>query len=169
MRARIGLALVTCACSALLFATSASAQESGPDELPSAPAPDDAEGYVSLSADDLAQLSLGGFRRYLNRIRATDAELFAQLDPQTAALEERDTVADVIFGTATSVSVAALVAAVPVYTEIGAPTGSDVAIGLVVAGLSTFALGVIIQAIVRPGHSDLVALIDRHDELVGRR
>jgi hypothetical protein len=163
MRTWIAVACLVCASSAL-FAPTAWAQ----DDLPTAGNVDDPDGYVALSADDLAQQSLGGFRRYLERIRPSDAVLYAELDPPTAALERRDTAADIVFWTATGLSVAALVTAIPVYTELGA-TGNDVAIGLLVGGLTTFALGVLIQAFIRPGHSDLVALIDRHDELLGRR
>lgn len=162
MRPRTVLALVFGIAS--MLATAAQAQ----DDLPTGGGVDDPDSYVALSADEQAQLSLGGFRRYLERIRATDPTLYAELDPTTAALERRDTAADIVFWTATGVSIAALVAAIPVYTELGA-TGSDVAIGLLIGGLSTFVLGVVVQAIVRPGHGELVRLIDRHDELVGRR
>ncbi len=129
----------------------------------------DPESYATLSADEHAQLTLGGFRHYLERIRASDAALYAQLDPRTRDLEGRETAADVVFWTATGLGAAALIAAIPVYTELGDSGGSDVAIGLLIGGLSAFVLGVVIQAIVRPGHQDLVRLIDYHDELVGRR
>jgi hypothetical protein len=127
----------------------------------------DPESYVALSADDEAQLSLGGFRTYLERIRPTDPALYADLDLRLDALQERDVIADVIFGVGTGLGLAAAVAAIPVYTELEG--GTDLAIGLVIAGVSTFVLGLVIQAIVRPGHGDLLALIDYHDELVGRR
>lgn len=128
----------------------------------------DPESYVALSADDQAQLTLGGFRRYLERIRPVDAALYAALDPQLADLEGRDTAADVIFWTATGLGVAALVTAIPVYTELP-ELDPGVTIGLVVGGLATFLVGVLIQAIVRPGHGDLVRLIDAHDAFLGRR
>ncbi len=128
----------------------------------------DPESYVALSADDQAQLTLGGFRRYLERIHATDAALYAELDPRLDELEGRETAADVIFWTGTGLGVAALIAAIPVYTELP-DLDPGVTIGLVVGGLATFLLGVVIQAIVRPGHDDLVRLIDAHDAFVGRR
>lgn len=127
----------------------------------------DPESYATLAADDEAQLTLGGFRGYLERIRPTDAALYAALDPRLDGLEERDVIADVIFGVGTGLGIALSVAAIPAYVELDG--GEDVAIALVVAGVSTFVLGVVIQAIVRPGHGDLMALIDQHDELVGRR
>lgn len=136
-----------------------------------APASDgalDPESYVALSADDQAQLTLGGFRRYLERIQPTDAALYRELNPRLDELESRDLAADVVFWTATGLGVAALITAIPVYVELP-DLDPGVAIGLVVGGVSTFLLGVIIQAIVRPGHDDLVRLIDFHDELVGRR
>src|SRR5690606_2703816 len=57
----------------------------------------DPESYATLAADDEAQLTLGGFRGYLERIRPTDAALYAALDPRLDGLEERDVIADVIF------------------------------------------------------------------------
>src|SRR5690606_18076397 len=129
----------------------------------------DPESYAALSADEHAQLTLGGFRRYLERIRPSDAALYAALDPSLRDLEGRETAADAIFWTATGLGAAALVAAIPVYTELGEGVREEAAIGLVAGGLSTFVLGLVIQAIVRPSHRDLVLLIDRHDELVGRR
>ncbi len=127
----------------------------------------DPESYAALSADDEAQLSLGGFRTYLDRIRTTDPALYADLDLRLDALQERDVIGDVIFGVGTGLGVAAAIAAIPVYTEL--EDGTDLAIGLVIGGVSTFLLALVIQAIVRPSHGDLVALIDYHDELVGRR
>ena len=47
--------------------------------------------------------------------------------------------------------------------------GLDPALGMIIGGASTFLLGVIIQAIIRPSHDDLVALIDLHDQRLGRR
>lgn len=120
-----------------------------------------------LAADDEAHLSLGGFRLYLERIRPTDAAVYAELDPPLDGLQERELAADILFGVATGLGIATAAAAIPVYAEL--EQGEDLAIGLLIAGVSTFVLGVIIQAIVRPGHGDLLALIDRHDELVGRR
>ncbi len=127
----------------------------------------DPESYAALSADDEAQLSLGGFRTYLDRIRTSDPALYADLDLRLDALQERDVIGDVIFGVGTGLGVAAAIAAIPVYTEL--EDGTDLAIGLVIGGVSTFLLALVIQAIVRPSHGDLVALIDYHDELVGRR
>jgi hypothetical protein len=126
----------------------------------------DPESYAALAADDHAQMSLGGFRRYLERIEEGDALLYRQLDPRLDDLESREVAADAIFWTSLGLSVAALVTAIPIETELGR---SDIAIGLVIAGVSTFLVGIIVQAIVRPGHGDLVRLIDVHDELVGRR
>src|SRR5688500_12057023 len=74
----------------------------------------DPESYVALSADDDAQLTLGGFRRYLERTRSYDQQLYRQLDPRLRGLEERELAADVIFWTATGLSIAALVTAIPV-------------------------------------------------------
>ncbi|HEY8429673.1 MAG TPA: hypothetical protein VIL20_14915 [Sandaracinaceae bacterium] len=149
----------------LLSAVPASAQDAPP---PSGGALDP-ESYVALAADEDAQFTLGGFRRYLERIRASDAALYAALDPRLRDLEGRETAADAIFWTATGLSVAALVAAIPVYTELGEGVREEAAIGLVAGGLGAFVLGLVVQAIVRPGHQDLLLLIDRHDELVGRR
>lgn len=125
------------------------------------------ESDVALSADDEAQLSLGGFRRYLERIRPTDPPLYRALDVRLDDLESREFAADLVFGLATGLGIAALAAAIPIYTELDG--GRDLAIGLAIAGASTFVLGVVIQAIVRPGRDDLMALIDHHDELAGRR
>lgn len=155
-----------CLAMILLFAaSSARAQDEEAAPLGGALDP---ESYVALSADEHAQLTLGGFRLYLERIRPTDAALYAQLDPRLRELEGRDAAADAVFWTATGLSVAALIASIPVYTEVEG-IGQDAAIGLIIGGVSTFVLGVVIQAILRPGHPDLVQLIDYHDELVGRR
>ncbi len=129
----------------------------------------DPNSYVALSADELAQISLGGFRSYLERIRAGDALLYRQLDPRLDSLEERELAADVVFWVGTGLGIAALASAIPVYLLVREERRDDPTIGLIVAGLSTFVLGVIIQAIIRPAHGDLVQLIDLHDELVGRR
>jgi predicted cobalt transporter CbtA len=126
----------------------------------------DPESYAALSADDEAQASLGGFRRYLERVRADDAVLYHTLDPRLDDLESRELTADIVFWTLTGLSVAALVTAIPVYTELDS---EEAMIGLVIGGVSTFLIGVIVQSIVRPGHGDLVALIDTHDEILGRR
>ena len=125
----------------------------------------DAERSVALSADQRAQLSLGGFRAYLERVREDDDSLYRVLDARLDELEERTTIADVIFWTGTILSVGALVAAIPVHEEVGL----DPALGLVFGGVGTFLLAVIVQAIVRPGQSDLMALIDLYDERLGRR
>lgn len=158
MRSGLSLALVV-----LLGAASARAQD---EPAPTGGALDPAS-YAALSADDQAQLTLGGFRGYLQRIRATDAALYAELDPRLRDLEGRETAADAVFWTATALGAGALIAAIPVYTEL--EEGTDIAVGLVVGGLSTFLVGLIVQAIVRPGQQDLVQLIDHHDDLVGRR
>lgn len=128
-----------------------------------------AEGYVALSADQRAQISLDGLRAYLERTRASDEALYDALDPPLAELESRETTADVIFWTATGLSLAALIGAIPAYELAGEDLRTDLAVGLLVGGVSTFVLGLIVQAILRPGHGDLVRLIDRHDELLGRR
>jgi hypothetical protein len=129
----------------------------------------DPESYVALSADDRAQLSIGGFRSYLERIRSGDELLYRELDPHLDDLESRELAADVIFGVGTGLSIAALVSVIPVYTELSAQDSEPIMIGLISAGLGTFVISIIIQAIVRPGQGDLVRLIDQHDELVGRR
>lgn len=125
----------------------------------------EADGYVALSADQRAQMSLGGFRSYLERTRASDPSLYDLIAPPLRGLEERETAADVIFWVATGLSVGALIAAIPVYEELGL----DPAIGFLVGGASTFVLGLIVQAVVRPGHRDLMRLIDLYDERLGRR
>lgn len=147
---------VLAAATALALASPAAAQE---DE---ALEPD---GYVVLSADQRAQLSLGGFRDYLERVRDEDDSLYQLLDPRLDALEERDVIADVIFWTGTALSVGALVSAIPVHEELGL----DPALGFIIGGASTFLLAVIVQAVIRPGQSDLFALMDLHDERLGRR
>jgi len=129
----------------------------------------DPESYVALSADQRAQLSLAGFRSYLERIRPTDAALYGVLDPRLEELETRETAADVVFGLSGGLSVAALVAAIPVYTQVQSADGETAAIGLVIGGLSTFVLGLVIQAFLRPNHDDLMRLIDLHDATLGRR
>jgi len=118
-----------------------------------------------LSADQRAQLSLGGFRDYLERLREEDESLYRLLDPRLDGLEERNVIADVVFWTGTILAVGALVSAIPVHEEVGL----DPALGLIVGGASTFLLAVIIQAFVRPNHDDLMRLIDLHDEQLGRR
>ena len=125
----------------------------------------DPHSYVSLSADQDAQLSLGGFRAYLERIREGDQDLYDALDPRLRGLEELDSTADIIFGAAVGLSLGALIAAIPVHEEVS----QDIAYGLIIGGVSAFVLGVIIQAIVRPGHADLMGLIDLHDREAGRR
>lgn len=125
----------------------------------------EAEGYVALSADQRAQLSFDGFRAYLERVQDEDDGLYRLLDPRLDALEERNTIADVIFWTGTVLAVGALVSAIPVHEELGL----DPSLAFIFAGIGTFAVAVIVQAIVRPGHSDLMRLIDLHDERLGRR
>lgn len=120
---------------------------------------------MALSADQRAQLSLEGFRVYLERVREEDDALYQLLDPRLDALEERNTIADVIFWTGTGLAVASLGAAIPVHEELGL----DAALGFIIGGVSTFLLGIVIQAVVRPGHSDLMALIDLNDQRLGRR
>jgi hypothetical protein len=129
----------------------------------------DANGYVALSADDEAQASLGGFRRYLERIRPTDPDLYLALDPTLDGLQERETWADVIFWTGTILGGGAMIAAIPVASEGPLADRTAIAIGLISAGATTFLLGLIINAFVRPNHDDLMQLVDRHDSLVGRR
>jgi hypothetical protein len=136
----------------------------GPADAPEGGALE-AEGYVALSADPRAQASLGGFRAYLERTRELDEALYAALDPRLAELERRETAADWVFGVATGLSVGALVAAIPVHETLGL----DPAIGFLVGGGATFVLGLIVQAVLRPGHADLMRLIDLHDERLGRR
>lgn len=140
-----------------------------PPSAPSSGSALDPDSYVALSADQDAQTSLSGFRAYLERTREADPRLYRVLDLRLDDLESRDTAADVVFWTATGLGVAAMIAAIPVYTELSNDLGQDLAIGLLVGGASTFVLGLIIQAIVRPSHGDLVALIDLHDQHLGRR
>lgn len=151
-----GIVIVAC----LAFAAPAAAQD--PDPPTGALDPD---GYVALSADQRAQLSLGGFRGFLERIREDDTDLYRLLDARLDSLEERDTIADVVFWIGTGLAVGALGAAIPVHEELGV----EPAVGFIIGGVCTFVLAVIIQAIVRPGHDDLMALIDTHDQLLGRR
>lgn len=127
--------------------------------------PFDAESYVALSADQDAQESLGGFRTYLERTREADTDLYRVLDARLDDLESQATAADVIFWTATGLGAASLIAAIPVHETLGL----DPALGFMIAGGGVFLLGVLIQAIVRPGRGDLVELIDLHDERLGRR
>ena len=126
----------------------------------------DPESYAALAADDHAQLTLGGFRRYLERIEESDPLIYSTLDPRLDDLELRTLAADVVFGVTAGLGIAALVTAIPIETELDQ---SDAALGLLIGGLSMMLVGVIVQAIVRPSHGDLVRLIDLHDELVGRR
>lgn len=125
----------------------------------------DPASYASLTADDDAQLSLGGFRGYLERISESDPGIYRLLDPRLDDLEYRDSAADVVFGVSFGLGLAALGTSIPVYLEVGEEPG----IGLIIGGLSAIVIGIVIQAIIRPGHQDLVALIDLHDERVGRR
>ena len=127
--------------------------------------PLDPESYAALSAYQLAQLNLDGFRGYLEHVRDDDEVLYGVLDRRLDGLEERVTIADVVFGVSLGLGAAALITAIPVHEEVGI----DPALGLVVAGASTVLLGIIVQAIVRPGHGDLMALIDLHDHQLGRR
>ncbi|MGE0792288.1 MAG: hypothetical protein AB7S26_41830 [Sandaracinaceae bacterium] len=129
------------------------------------------EDSVALSDDQLAQLSLSGFREYLERIHddGHDEGLYALLDPRLDELEGRALAADVIFWTATALGVAAVAVGIPVYTEVAAPLGPDLGLGLMIAGASTFLVGLIVQALLRPGQGDLMRLIDMHDEHLGRR
>ncbi len=125
----------------------------------------DPESYVALSADQRAQMSLGGFRGYLERVRQDDENLYSLLDTRLDELEERETIADVVFWTGATLSVGALVAAIPINDEFGL----DASLGFIVGGAGAFLLTLIIQAILRPGHDDLMALIDLHDRQLGRR
>lgn len=134
-------------------------------ELPTEPGDEELEGPAVLSSDPRAHLSLGGFRGYLERLREDDDALYGILDPRLDALEERNTIADVIFWTGTALAVGALVSAIPVHEELGL----DASLAFIFAGVGTFALAAIVQAIVRPGQSDLMALIDLHDQRLGRR
>jgi hypothetical protein len=158
MIARVRLALVCLCCAP----SAAHAQQAPGGAL-------EAEGYVALSADEGAQQTLGGFRAYLERVRRDDLSLYRALDPPLDDLQWRDTIADVIFWTATGLAVAAVVTAIPIYTELRDQVGREPTIGLVIAGISTFVVGAIVQAIVRPTHGDLMALIDLHDQILGRR
>lgn len=161
------VALLTCALSMLSVHT-ASGQVGDAGETVGSDRPDGSEetdGYVALSADQEAQSSLTGFRAYLERTRDDDISLYETLDARLDGLEERIFVADVLFWTATAIGAATVLAAIPVLTEVD----QDAGYAMMIAGASAFVLGVIIQAIVRPGHSDLLGLIDLHDRELGRR
>lgn len=125
-------------------------------------------GYVALSADDEAQASLGGFRLYLERIRPTDEQLYLQLDPELDGLEGRELASDVVFWSTAILGLGAMIAAIPIATEVR-PDGTSISVGMVIGGGLTFALGLLINAFIRPSRGDLMAIIDHHDELVGRR
>ena len=135
----------------------------------------EADQYAALSADQRAQLSLGAFRAYLERTREVDdGRLYRALDPRLDDLEERTLAADAVFWTGAGLSVAAVAAGIPLYAVFddpasGDPTLQDLGLGLMIGGAATFLVAVIIQAVLRPGQDDLVALIDLHDEQLGRR
>lgn len=152
---------------ALTFATLAPSAASAQSDssTPSGGGVFDPTSYDALSADQDAQLTLGGFRLYLERTRSVDESLYAVLDPRLDDLEYRETAADVLFGVGGGLGLAALIAGIPVYTE----ASEDAGVALLVAGAGTLALALIIQAFVRPGYGDLVSLIDLHDERLGRR
>ena len=120
--------------------------------------------YASLTADDEAQVSLGGFRLYLERIEESDPQLYGLLDPRLRDLEDRSTAADVVFGVSLGLAVAGALGAIPAYELAG-----EEAIGVLLGSAGLLLIGAIVQAIIRPGHGELVALIDLHDERVGRR
>jgi len=121
--------------------------------------------YASLTADDEAQVSLGGFRLYLERIEESDPQLYGLLDPRLRDLEDRSTAADVVFGVSLGLAVAGALGAIPAYEL----AGEEAAIGVLLGSAGLLLIGAIVQAIIRPGHGELVALIDLHDERVGRR
>ena len=121
--------------------------------------------YASLTADDEAQVSLGGFRLYLERIEESDPQLYGLLDPRLRDLEDRSTAADVVFGVSLGLAVAGALGAIPAYEL----AGEEAAIGVLLGRAGLLLIGAIVQAIIRPGHGELVALIDLHDERVGRR
>lgn len=142
----------------LLVTAPACAQEAAGGAL-------DPTSYAALTADDEAQLSLGGFRRYLQRIEESDPQLYRLLDPRLSDLEERSTVADVVFGVSLGLSIAGAFGTIPAYEF----AGEEAALGVALGSAGLLLVGAIVQAIIRPGHGDLVALIDLHDERVGRR
>ena len=121
--------------------------------------------YASLTADDEAQVSLGGFRLYLERIEESDPQLYGLLDGRLRDLEDRSTAADVVFGVSLGLAVAGALGAIPAYEL----AGEEPAIGVLLGSAGLLLIGAIVQAIIRPGHGELVALIDLHDERVGRR
>lgn len=129
----------------------------------------EAEQYVALSADQRAQMSLGAFRDYLERTRDDDQTLYERIDPRLDDLESRELAADVIFWTATGLGAVAVAVGIPLFSEYQNETLADVGIGLMIGGAATFLIGVIVQAIVRPSHGDLMGLIDALDEHLGRR
>ncbi|MGF1468062.1 MAG: hypothetical protein ACFCGT_18220 [Sandaracinaceae bacterium] len=142
-------------------AGSAAAQDSPPTGDVLSP-----EGNPVLAADQIAQQSIGGFRVYLERIRPTDPDLYAALDPTLDRLERRLFFANLTFGVSAVLGIGGLAVGIPFITE---DVNEGVGIGLTVAGAATLALGLLIQAILRPGQSDLLALIDEHDRFLGRR
>ena len=121
--------------------------------------------YASLTADDEAQVSLGGFRLYLERIEESDPQLYGLLDGRLRDLEDRSPAADVVFGVSLGLAVAGALGAIPAYEL----AGEEPAIGVLLGSAGLLLIGAIVQAIIRPGHGELVALIDLHDERVGRR
>lgn len=129
----------------------------------------EAEQYVALSADQRAQMSLGAFRTYLERTREDDQRLYERLDPRLDELESREVAADVIFWSATGLGAVAVAVGIPLFSEYQNESLADVGIGLMVGGAATFLLGIIVQAIIRPGQGDLMALIDMLDTQLGRR
>jgi hypothetical protein len=158
--------------SLLLFVAPAAAQEI--EDLPPVEDPDspvssggglDAEGYLVLSADQDAQASIGGFRRYLERVRPEDGALYALLDPPLADLERRERAANIVFGVGGTLGIGASLASIAVFSEVGDEAGW----ATLGAGLGVLAVTVVIQAILRPSFSELAALIDRHDRALGRR
>jgi len=123
------------------------------------------QNYLALSNDQEAQLSFGGFRSYLERVQHEEPELYSLLDERLDVLEDRETTADYVFGFGAVISTLSLIAAIPTHEVVGL----DPALGFVVGGSAGLLITLIVQAILRPGHSDLMALIDAHDRSLGRR
>lgn len=149
-------------CLLVLTPSLARAQDSAP------PAGDalDGNSYPVLTADQRAQISLGGFRLYLERVRPLDESLYDALDPPLSGLEGRRTAANVVVGVASVIAIGLAVASIPIFEGDGS---DDAGVGLLVAAGGTFLVGLIISALLRPNQTDLFRLIDEHDRLLGRR
>jgi hypothetical protein len=132
--------------------------------------------------DQYYEASVAGLRNYLDSIRTVRPDLYAQLDPKVSELESRQTAA-------IGVLVAGVVAggASIVYAFAGRDTCNDPQLGdpafnekvrqwgdcndanmsktatFIVIGLGTMAAGLVGAAIVAPGRSDLMQILNEHN------